>query len=184
LFSQTDADIVEPDGPYDRIFRNSAFDISVSGLGTNDIGIDINLTIAASPHSGITSTHLEYIVGRIEAVWNTTLSSDGVGIRSSTQLTIVDAGLFGDAGDIVVEGIVSGRSNAELGGRVYQHNYHFNYTPGNVNPNSRFDTPAHEFGHLLGLSHRRNATGSIMSYVTRRRVTFEDLKRIADAYGH
>lgn len=117
-------------------------------------------------------------------MWTTASTRDEITVSARTQLSIVDAGLFGDGGDILVEGIVSGNSNAELGGRVYQHNYHFSYSSGNVNPNSRIDTPAHEFGHLLGLSHRRNASGSIMSYALRRKVAFEDLKRIADAYGH
>lgn len=92
--------------------------------------------------------------------------------------------MFNEGGDILVEGISSGNSTGITGGRIYQHNYRYNYSAGSVRPNSRFDAPAHEFGHLLGLSHRRNATMSLMSYARGRRLTFEDLKRIADGYGY
>ncbi|MGA8205110.1 MAG: hypothetical protein WB812_11365 [Woeseiaceae bacterium] len=121
---------------------------------------------------------------QIEASWNTVSNKDEDTISVSTHLTIVDAGLFGDGGDILVEGITKGNSNAQIGGRIFEYNYHISYSAGNLNPDSRPDTPAHEFGHLLGLSHRRNATRSIMSYAIKRKVTFEDLMRIADAYGH
>jgi hypothetical protein len=46
-------------------------------------------------------------------------------------------------------------------------------------------TPAHEFGHQLGLGHRLTSTNTIMSYDRPdRTVTAEDLLRVEKMYEH
>jgi hypothetical protein len=48
--------------------------------------------------------------------------------------------------------------------------------------NYRAGTAAHELGHLFGLSHQANATGSLMSYATNRGLTGSDVSRLANRY--
>ena len=95
--------------------------------------------------------------------------------------TRTELNIFGKGSDIFIEKIAGGHYNAEVGGRVYEHSP---YADRNGNPYSRPTTPAHEFGHLIGLSHRRNVTNSILSYAGDRSVRFVDLKRISDAYAN
>lgn len=180
----------EPEGPYDQAVLNTGFvdNITVKGLGTENIEISMDLTVANDANVTLTDKEFNAIVARIEKDWSISLSQEGVTITSNVNLRTVDAGIFNKGGNILIKGINTGRSNAESPGRVYEHNRSINPSMSQdgralVNHQSYPDTPSHEFGHLLGLSHRLNGTGSIMSYAANRKVTFEDLNRLAKLYA-
>ncbi|MDO8345584.1 MAG: FG-GAP-like repeat-containing protein [Cellvibrio sp.] len=169
----------EPDGPYDRITKNGGFskNIKVTGAGTDKVEISIELTVVKDV--SISQSEFDGLIQTIENSWSTTISDGAKSITIKTNLTQVAPDLFGGGGNFKIKGIASGRSNAQRSGYVYEHN-------GSMQRNgsfwSRSDTAAHEFGHLLGLSHSANNTNSLMSYSSNRSLQYMDLKRVSDAY--
>lgn len=175
-----------PKGPYDTISTNHFLKLKkkivVTGIRSSNINVAINLT--ASRDVTLPISVFDQIISRIELDWNTSRTKGNTTISIRTKITKVSTGIFGNGGDILIEGITQGHSNAKLGGRKYQHNHMIRRKNNTINPWSRIDTASHEFGHLIGLSHRANNTNSLMSYALNRELKFEGLKLIADRYGH
>ncbi|NJR43973.1 hypothetical protein HC761_00380 [bacterium] len=142
--------------------------IEIDGVKVLDMG-----EYTLSTDGTVAQSDAQNYVEVAQAYWTRShVGEDGTVYATSIRLKLVAS-----RGDFRLTACIpsictTGLGAADLGGR----NAYFS-------ANQRKDTPAHEFGHMLGLNHQSASTQSIMSRSNERAVQLQDVSRIVNAYG-
>ncbi len=156
--------------------------------GTNETKITIKAKIERGV--GLDQDNFDKSIIDIEREWNTSATIGGHRYTVVTKITKVDRSKNPLArGDLVIEPWFTVNKsyknhNGLNQGKKIWINRGIKRRKGKVVQAARPTTPAHEFGHAIGLGHQKNDTKSIMSYARDGRSLKKgtDLKRLADAY--
>lgn len=166
--------LADPTTVLDEFRRNRAMRDNIA-VACDDSGCDLNIGLKVSADATLTDETFAWAMKDIARTWRGSYVYGERSYSITVSLTV-----DGRHPDIVFttatlraedDGILpAGRSGLGSGKRIEL---------GTV----RSGTAAHELGHVLGLGHRRNFTGSIMSYADRRFVTGQEVDTLATGYG-
>jgi hypothetical protein len=166
----------EPDGVSDVVERISQFRDNIA-VRCNDSVCMIDITLTVGGDETVTDESLTWVTDDFKQFWAGAFPNEGkyyvlnmdVSISNNNPDILVSA-VFPDRYPNSTTPVDSIAGRAGMGGNQMElGNYHEG-------------TAAHELGHLFGMSHQLNVTGSLMSYAADRAITGADASRLANRY--
>jgi hypothetical protein len=141
--------------------------ITIDGVKVVDFG---SYTVSAD--SSISTAVAQAYIDMAQRGWTQSfVDSDGTVLATSLRLRLVSTRSDFQLKPCTPSICTFGLGAADVGGTVAY-----------VSSGQRFNTPIHEFGHMLGLQHQAPNTRSIMSSAIDRAVQLNDSKRLIQKY--
>jgi|FLYM01.1.fsa_nt_gi hypothetical protein len=159
--------------------------VSVTDDGTF---LDINLTVARD--EGVDSKAFDIAIREIKDIWNNQYKSEQGVLTIRTNITAIDDPKKADFTfkncELGIGCSVSNPAHVNIGSPS-QNIIHWSRTASaiTVYPLNRNPIASHEFGHMLGLWHQKDGSGSLMSYDENRKksgLLEGDARKLVEAY--